>query len=436
MEFRESETEELKQIVVEDVKKEIVAFANSEGGILYIGAADDGSVVGLENPDETIQQLTNMVRDSIKPDVTMFIRYDTMETEGKQLVAVRVQRGTGRPYYLARKGLRPEGVYVRKGTSSVPATHTNIRRMIKETDGDSFEEMRTLEQELTFKAARAEFAGRKLEFGPMQMKTLGILNTDGIYTNLGLLLSDQCAYTIKAATFEGSDQNVFKDRREFSGSLLAQMGAVYEYIDLRNQTHAIFDKLRRIDTRDYPEVAVREALLNSLVHRDYSFRASTMISVYIDRIEFVSIGGLMTGVTLDDVMLGLSVCRNAKLADVFYRLQLIEAYGTGMRKIMGAYQGTGKIPQIETTDNAFKIVLPNLNADAAPNPNLQNTSKDKNTEQIIQLIKAQGAVTRQDVETLLNVSQTTTGRYLKQMLQNGLLLREGKGKNTKYILPH
>ena len=87
------------------------------------------------------------------------------------------------------------------------------------------------------------------------------------------------------------------------------MGAVYEYIDLRNQTHAIFVKLRRIDTRDYPEVAVREALLNSLVHRDYSFRASTMISVYIDRIEFVSIGGLMTGVTLDDVMLGLSVCR-------------------------------------------------------------------------------------------------------------------------------
>lgn len=161
-----------------------------------------------------------------------------------------------------------------------------------------------------------------------------------------------------------------------------------------------------------------------------------MISVYIDRIEFVSIGGLMTGVTLDDVMLGLSVCRNAKLANVFYRLQLIEAYGTGMRKIMGAYQGTGKIPQIETTDNAFKIVLPNLNADAAPNPNLQNTSKDKNTEQIIQLIKAQGAVTRQDVEILLNVSQTTTGRYLKQMLQNGLLLREGKGKNTKYILPH
>jgi ATP-dependent DNA helicase RecG len=138
----------------------------------------------------------------------------------------------------------------------------------------------------------------------------------------------------KAAVFEGSNQSVFKDRKEFSGSLFKQMGAVYDYIDFHNQTRSTFDKLRRIDTRDYPEVAVREALLNSLVHREYSFRASTLISIYNDRIEFTSIGGLVSGVTLNDVLMGISVCRNAKLANVFYRLELIEAYGTGMRKIM------------------------------------------------------------------------------------------------------
>lgn len=434
MNFQESETVELKQIVIDDIKKEIVAFTNSQGGVLYVGVADDGTVVGLENPDETTLQLTNMVRDSIKPDVTMFIRYDTIEAEGKLIVAVHVQRGTERPYYLARKGLRPEGVFVRQGTSSVPATDSNIRRMIKETDGDSFEEMRSLEQELSFQAAEKEFSGRKLEFGPAQMKTLGLLNIDGIYTNLGLLLSDQCSHTVKAATFEGIDQNVFKDRREFSGSLLAQMSEVYEYIDLRNQTYATFDKLRRIDTRDYPEVAVREALLNSLVHRDYSFGASTIISVYADRIEFVSIGGLLSGVSLEDVTMGLSVCRNVKLANVFYRLQLIEAYGTGIRKIMGAYQGTGKKPQIETTENAFKIVLPNLNAEAEPVSNVIGEEEKEN--RIIRLIETQGKATRREVENLLNMSQASTGRLLKQMLQNGLLQQEDKGKNTKYILPH
>lgn len=108
-----------------------------------------------------------------------------------------------------------------------------------------------------------------------------------------------------------------------------------------------------VDVRDYPEVAVREALLNLLVHRDYSFSTSAFISIYEDRIEFVSIGGLMPGIDLEDVMVGISVCRNQDLANVFYRLHLIEAYGTGMGKIMKAYKSMQIKPVIETTKNAF-----------------------------------------------------------------------------------
>lgn len=158
--FRESETVELKEIVVDDIKKEIIAFANCDSGKLYVGVRDDGTVAGLDNPDKATLQINNMVRDAIKPDVTMFLRYETLEENGKQIVAVDIQRGTQRPYYIARKGLRSEGVYVRQGYSSVPATDTIIRRMIKETDGDRFEAMRCLNQELTFEAA--EYAGTKI----------------------------------------------------------------------------------------------------------------------------------------------------------------------------------------------------------------------------------------------------------------------------------
>lgn len=162
------------------------------------------------------------------------------------------------------------------------------------------------------------------------MKTLGLITQDGVYTNLGLLLSDQCVHTIKAAVFQGTNQNEFKDRKEFAGSLFQQMDEVYDFIDFRNQTHSTFEKLYRIDRRDYTETAVREALLNLLVHREYSFRASSFISLYTDRLEFTSIGGLVSGVTLKDVTMGISVCRNMKLANVFYRLELIEAHGTGL----------------------------------------------------------------------------------------------------------
>lgn len=433
MKFQESENIELKQIVVDDIKKEILAFANSTGGTLYIGISDDGNIVGIENSDMIIQQIASMVRDSIKPDITMFLRYETKEIDGKQIVAVEVQRGTERPYYLTKKGLRPEGVFVRQGTSSVPATGTAIRRMIKETDGDNFEEMRSLEQRLTFVFTSQEFADRKIEFGSAQLKTLGILNTDGIFTNLGLLLSEQCIHTVKAAVFEGTDQSVFRDRREFSGSLLQQLNEVYDYIDMRNQTHATFDKLRRIENRDYPEVAVREALLNSIVHRDYSFSASTLISIFADRMEFTSIGGLLTGISLDDIMLGLSVCRNPKLANVFYRLQLIEAYGTGIRKIMKSYEDSKKTPVIETTENAFKIILPNLNeGDFSIS---QHVSEANLNKKILDLTKKNKTITRKDVENFTQLRQTAAGQILSRMVQEKLLIQIGKGKNTKYSLP-
>ncbi|MCD8055009.1 MAG: putative DNA binding domain-containing protein [Lachnospiraceae bacterium] len=434
--LRENETTELKAIVTDDLKKEIIAFANSHGGRIYIGIRDDGTVLGVADLDGTALQISNMIRDAIKPDLTMFIHYETLKIEEKTVVSIDIQQGTERPYYIAKKGLRPEGVYVRQGYSAAPATSTAIRHMIKETDGDHFEEMRSLEQELTFQTTAEEFAGRKLAFGLPQMRTLGITSQDGVYTNLGLLLSDQCVHTIKAAVFEGTTQNEFKDRKEFTGSLLKQMNDVYEYIDFRNPVHSTFDKLRRIDQRSIPEVAVREALLNLLIHREYAFRASALISIYSDRIEFISVGGLVSGVTQNDVMMGISVCRNMNLANVFYRLELIEAYGTGIRKIMNAYEGTGVTPQIETSDNAFKIILPSLTAPHEVKPlTYASEPQESKEEKLILSLQRQGTIRRKDAESLLGESQSSCGRLLKRLTGSGKIVREGNGKNTFYRLP-
>lgn len=429
--FTESEVIELKSEVVSDLCKEVIAFANTKGGTLYIGVRNDGTVVGIEDADRVTLQINNMVRDSIKPDVTMFVHYETQAVGGKTILAVTVQKGTGRPYYLASKGLKPSGVYVRNGTSTDPATDTAIRKMIKETDGDCFEDMRSLEQNLTFQAASAQFAKCKVPFDASKMQTLGLVSPDGIYSNVAMLLSDQCSSTIKAATFSGIDKSQFQDRREFGGSLFSQMEDMYAYLDLRNRTKATFDGLYRHDARDYPEEALREALLNSLVHRDYSFSASTLISVYDDRIEFVSVGGLPSGIDLEDILLGLSVCRNPKLAAVFYRLNLIEAYGTGMPKILKAYAGSGVKPKIEVSSNAFKITLPNRNSATRDLTAVSDTTKSKE-EQILAWIEANGHIVRSDVDALLHVSQATANRILKRMVADGLLRQEGRGRGTRY----
>lgn len=431
MAFVESEVVELKAEVVGDICKEVIAFANTKGGTLYIGVSDNGNVVGVKNADQVILQLNNMIRDSIKPDVTMFVGYETQHVTDKDIIAVTIQKGTDRPYYLGSKGLKPSGVYVRNGTSSDPATDTAIRRMIKETDGDSFESMRSLEQNLSFEAAEKQFEKQNIPFDAAKMQTLGMISADGIYSNVALLLSDQCPSTIKAATFSGEDKGSFQDRREFDGSLFQQMEELYSYLDMRNQTKATFDGLYRIDTRDYPEDALREALLNSLVHRDYSFRASTLVSVYADRIEFVSVGGLPSGIELDDIMLGLSVCRNPKLAAIFYRLQLIEAYGTGMPKIMNAYTETELKPKIEVSSNAFKITLPNRNTGANHTETLVGTLKSEE-KRILDFIGSHGHIVRSDVDRLLDVSQATANRILKRMVAEGLIYQDGNGRKTKY----
>ncbi len=429
--FKESETVELKQIVVDDIKKEALAFLNTNGGVIYIGVADDGKAVGIADPESTILQINNMLRDSIKPDPTMFVHSSEEMADEKRIIAVSVQRGTERPYYLAGKGLRPEGVYIRHGSASVPAAETVIRRMIKETDGESYEDLRSMNQALSFETAQDEFRRQNIDMAASQMMTLGLMMRDRIYTNLGALLSDQCVHSIKIAVFQDDAMRVFKDRREFDGSLLKQLHEAYAFIDLHNPVRATFDGLRRTDTRDFPVEAVREALLNALVHREYAMNGSILIKMSPDRVEFISIGGLVHGIELADIMSGYSICRNQKLAAVFYRLRLIEAYGTGMQRITEAYAGSEHKPQIDVTPNVFKVVLPNINAE--PGESADGNAGLTQEEKVLRYAQKNGSINRKQAEHLLGVSQTAAGTVIRKLVERGRLIRGGCSRNIRYF---
>ena len=264
MHLYESLTTEFKREYTPDINKAVIAFANTAGGTIYVGVDDDASVAGISDVDGTLLKISSSIRDTIKPDVTLFVDYQQEIIDNKVVIKIIVQRGTSCPYYLASKGIRPEGVYVRQGASKAPATETAILRMIKETDGEKYEDVRSLNQELTFTETEKEFEIENVSFGTSQQKTLGIMNADGIYTNLGLLLSDQCVHTVKLAVFKGTEKAVFQNRREFTGSLLKQLNDIYEFIDLNNNIRSEIEGLRRIDMRDYPPEAVREALLKDV----------------------------------------------------------------------------------------------------------------------------------------------------------------------------
>ena len=290
-----------------------------------------------------------------------------------------------------------------------------------------FEKLRSINQNLTFDYADKIFKKLGIEFGKVQKKTLGLIGEDNLYTNLGLLLSDQCSHTLKIAVFEGKDKTTFKDRKEFTGSLLKQITEAFEYIDLVNKTKATFEGLLRKDERDYPVEAIREALLNAIVHREYSFGASTLINIYDDRMEFLSIGGIVTGLSLEAIMLGISQSRNERLSNVFYRLRLIEAFGTGIQKIVKSYIDYKVKPEFKAEKGAFVVILPNIHF-------VDEKEKIELTDGQEMIIKylSTGEKTRKELEKLIGLGQTRVTNLLRELQDLELVEKIKVGRKVIY----
>ena len=432
----ESERIEYKSQMLEDLYKEVIAFANTDGGVIYIGIDNEGNLTGIDDVDETYTRLTNGIRDAIAPDVTMFVRYVLQDNK---VIRIEVGEGSYKPYYLKAKGIKPTGVYVRQGASSVQASPDQIRRMIKESDGDNYEDSRSLDQDLTFSAAETAFQRYGVEFSIEKYRALGITQND-IFTNLALLLSDQCLHTTKIAVFKDEFCTEFRDSKEFGGSVFKQFEDSVTYLALCNRTASTIKGVVRTDKKDYPEEAIREALLNAIVHRDYSFSGSIIINVNDSKMEFISLGGLLPGLSTEDIRIGVSQPRNKKLAEIFHRLRLIESYGTGIRRIFKLYENCPIQPVIEVTANAFKIVLPNMNAcgtvaervpEAAEKAPVVITPQMK---RVLDYLSEYGEMTDEDLQELLNIKKTRAYLLARQMNENGLIDIIGRGSAKKYKL--
>ena len=456
---------EYKREYTDSVKYAVCAFANTDGGRVLIGVDDDGTPRGLRDPEGDLLRVTNLIRDSIKPDITVFTEARTVELESgaehRLCIEVEVRRGTLRPYYLTGKGIRSEGVYVRQGASSVPASDAAILSMIRETAGDRFEDAVSVEQDLDLGDILARLRAKGLEGGHAQLRTLGLVSESGSFTQLARLFSPSCPFEIRAAVFSGGEKGSFRDRREFRGPLIRQTEDAYGFLDRYNALTSRLEGIERVDVRDYPEEALREALLNCVVHRDYALSAPVLISVFDDRIEFLSPGGLVPGLSFDDMMLGISAPRNRKLAEIFYRLDLIEAYGTGLAKIRRSYAGCSRQPLIEVTSGAFKLTLPNRNlrgyADDAGSsyPGIDHMYLSDNAAEygasgceaqrrgsdryfprsraVMELIREKGEISRRDVEKVCGISQATAVLLLRRMIEDGIIEASGSGRSLRYV---
>ena len=439
----ENECIEFKRQYTKETNKDIVAFANSYGGIVRIGVDDDGSIIGVQHPDDVMTQISGSLKDSISPDIIPFVDIVPQFIEGKFIINVTVQKGTKAPYYLREKGYKPSGVYVRKGSSSQPTTDDGIRRLIKESEKFVFEDEISLNQDLTFEFLKKSFTEQNLPFTRSQMLTLGIINSNGEFTNLAYIVSDQFQTSTKVATFEGIEKHKFFDKREFTGSVVKQALDLENYFNAINNNAADFENMTRVESRSYPTDALRETLYNCIIHRDYQVQDSNIINIYKDRIEFISVGGLVGEVNLETIKQNISILRNKKLAEIFRRLGKVEAFGYGIPTIESSYKNTSAKPLFDAAPGVFKVTLKNLNylkdrninADSGNRPSVNEAqSVMDDMQKVLGLFSDRNYIIRSDVEKALNISKDKSMRLLKKMIAIGFIEVTGKGQKTEYIL--
>ena len=325
-----------------------------------------------------------------------------------------MQEGPDKPHYPHDKGLRAEGVFIRRGTTNLPASEETFRAMVQKPRSRLFENMISFRQDLTFKFTESVFSENGLEFGPKQTESLKMMK-GGQYTNLGFMLSDQFDAQVKAALFQDEYNDLFLDRTEIDGSILEQFEKVMTFINGHNTKRSVIVGTKREDTLAYPVVAVREAILNALVHRDYSMNGTILVSMYPDKMTISSPGGLNESYDIEDLKTGISSTRNPGLANILYRLGYIEAYGTGIPRMMRQYLNRGE-PTFKISNAVFFVTLPSLLSEV---------------DGLEALLRAKEFITRSDLEGI-GYPRASALRELNILEEEGVVEKVGGGRSTRY----
>lgn len=429
--FKEDRDTVLMKELTPDIIKNVIAFSNRRFGNIYIGVSDSGEVIGIDNLDESIIKIKNYLDDYIMPDITNSTYIKPIIIGGKNIIKISIAEGTRKPYYFKKRGLNSNGVYIRDGNESIQASEDIINNMMKLSDGNSFELNRSLNQDLHFNYFEREMMSKKTTVLEIQKNINRTINVDKLYTNLGLLVSDECKHSIELFVFEGDDKlSVLKDSRTFTGSIIAQLNNAYSFIHEFNDLHAKFDNSKVITNRNYPSDSIKECLLNAILHRDYSFSGSTIINIYSDRMEFISLGGLVSGLSIEAIKAGASQPRNEKLVKLFNSIKITKTCGAGIGKILSEYKNHNVKPEFKDVNGAFVAVLPNINYV----PENKNYSENENHAKIIEYLKSNDGITRKEVENLCGVKTTQANNIIKEMIATDRIERIGSGKNVKYIL--
>ena len=416
--MRETRTLEFKETITNTFLKTVSAFSNYDGGTIFFGVDDDGNIKGLPDVKQACLDIENKINDSItpQPDYTLEVQ------NNDQTIKLTVKRGLQKPYLYKSKA------YKRNDTATIEVDTLEFSRLVLDGKNIRFEELPCKDQELSF-----EILHRKLKetvrienFDKDTLKTLNLYDDVNGFNNAAGLLADKNHFPGIDIVKFGENISIIQKRSTFENISVLE---VYEKaIDVFRDyyQYEVIQGADRKKMEKVPEAAFREAIANALIHRVWDVNSQIRVSMFDDRIEIVSPGGLPSGITEEEYLSGkLSVLRNRNLANVFYRLGFVEIFGTGITRIKQLYAESLIKPDFEVSENAIEIVLPIFE---------KNADLTEDEIVIYKLLSKTMLKPISEVAPYVPFGKSKTIKLLKEMCQKGVIAVEGKGKGTKYII--
>ena len=419
---KESFKVELKRELTDSFLKTVSAFANYGGGKIVFGVSEDGSIVGIADPEKTRLQLENKINDSISPRPEFVL--NTVIFEEKQIVELAVSKGRNAPYLYNGRA------YKRSDTSSTPLDSNELRRLSMDSSSITFDQLPSLEENLSFKVLerwlKQEVGLKKL--GDDSLRTLGLMKGDQYLRSAELLAdTNQNAQSATIIVRFGKTISEFMDRSNLTyQSLLSQYQGALEMFDKWYQPYEAVDGFMRVPRIQIPRDAYREAVANALIHRRYDQGGAVQVAMYEDRVEVTSPGGLPEGVSETAYLYSqISIPRNLIIAEVFHRLHLIEKFGTGIDRIRKEYEPYASKPLFEVSDVLIRIVLPVIDYKKQP-------EEISLTEQVLQIIGNTPQINRVELEEITGYKKSQLQEVLGRLVMEGKIERLGRGKYITY----
>ncbi len=339
-----------------DIEKEVVAFLNyKEGGYIYIGIDKNGSTVGISDVDDCMLRLKDRIKHNISPSAMGLFDIAEEQKDGRSIIKVTVASGIEKPYFKAKYGMTPRGAYMRVGTSAEPMPQEQIDRLFAMRTRNSIGRIVSNRQDLSFEQLRIYYDERGKRLNDNFKRTLELLTDDGKYNYVAYLLADENGNSIKVAKYSSLDRCDLIENNEYGYcSLIKATKSVLSKLDIENKVAATITPMERIETPLWNKVALREAVINAIVHNDYSFEVPPKFEIFPDRLEITSAGRLPESLTREEFFNGISIPRNKELMRIYRDVELVESLGSGIPRILRAYGEDC----FKFTDNFIRITLP------------------------------------------------------------------------------